>query len=186
MDYVLTNEYRVLALDPSHRGLGFVVLEGPDRLIDWGVRQAAGDTDAEKNTACVAIARQLIDQYRPHALAIEDCAGDDSRRRPRARELLEAIRKMAREKRVKVMDFSPERVRRAFAPKKDVIAAAIAGRFPELASRLPKARTLTMSAQYGMPVFDAMAFALTLFHFRNRRNAAEQRRALASAFGALK
>ncbi len=185
MDYILTSEVRVLALDPSHRGLGFAVLEGPERLVDWGVREAEGSAD-EKNAACVAIAKQLIDQYRPHALAIENCTSEDSRRCARARELLEAISKTAREKHVKVVDFSPDRVRRAFAPKKDVIAAAIAGRFPELALRLPKVRNLTMSEQYGMPVFDAMAFALTFFYFRNRRAAAEQRKAFASAFAALK
>ncbi len=185
MIYILPNELRVLAIDPCHRGLGFVVLEGPERLLDWGMRLAEG-TDAEKNAACVAIARNLIDQYRPHALAIEDCSGEDSRRCARARELLEAIRKTAREKRIKVVDFSPERVRRAFAPKKDMIAAAIAGRFPELAPRLPKVRNLTMSEQYGMPVFDAMAFALTLFYFRNRRAVAERRKAFASAFAAMK
>jgi len=30
---------RVLAIDPSTRGFGFAVLEGPSRLIDWGVKE---------------------------------------------------------------------------------------------------------------------------------------------------
>jgi hypothetical protein len=61
-------------------------------------------------------------------------------------------------------------------------AAAIAGRFPEIASRLPKARTLTMSEQYEMPVFDDMAFAQAFFYFRNRKRLLEQRKLLKSAF----
>ncbi len=76
------------------------------------------------------------------------------------------------------MDLSHSRVERAFAPKK---AAAIAGRFPELAPRLPRTRTLTMSEQYQMPVFDAMAFALTFFYFRNRKRLLEERKARVKA-----
>src|SRR5207244_2657890 len=114
MDYLLTNEIRVLAIDPSVRGLGFAVLEGPDQLLDWGMKQATGD----KNTECAKIVKQLIDQYRPHALAIENCTGDGSRRSQRVRALLEMIRAEARTSGVKILDFSPDRVREAFAPKR--------------------------------------------------------------------
>src|SRR5712692_4941825 len=169
MDYILTNQLRVLAIDPSTKGLGFAVLEGPERLIDWGIKQAAGETDDAKNTECAKIVAELIDRYRPRILALEDAAADDSRRCERVEKLLAAIRQLAREKRVKVLDFTPERVRKAFTPTKDVIAAAIAGRFPELGPRLPRPRTLTMSEQYEMPVFDAMAFALAYFHLRDRK-----------------
>jgi hypothetical protein len=50
---------------------------------------------------------------------------------------LDQIRRFAREKRVGVLEVTPARVRHAFAPTKDMIAAAIAGRFPELGPRLP-------------------------------------------------
>jgi hypothetical protein len=36
------NEKRVLAIDPTHRGFGYVILEGPERLIDWGTRHVPG------------------------------------------------------------------------------------------------------------------------------------------------
>src|SRR5712692_6710661 len=178
MDYILTNQLRVLAIDPSTKGVGFAVLEGPERLIDWGIKQAEGETDDAKNAECAKIVAELIDRYRPRILALEDAAADDSRRCERVQNLLSAIRQLAREKRVKVLDFTPERVRKAFAPTKDVIAAAIAGRFPELGPRLPRTRTLTMSEQYEMPVFDAMAFALTFLYFRNRKRLREERKAL--------
>ena len=181
MDYLLTNQVRVLAIDPSSRGLGFAVLEGPERLIDWGVRQAAAESDEAKNAECVKTVAELIDRYQPHALAIEDAATDDSRRCERVQRLLEEIRALARDKRIKVMSLTPERVRSAFAPTKDVIAAAIAGRFPELAPRLPRPRTLTMSEQYEMPVFDAMAFAQAFFCFRNRKRLREERKLLRAA-----
>src|SRR5260370_33776449 len=169
MDYILTNQLRVLAIDPSTKGIGFAVLEGPERLIDWGIKQAEGETDDAKNAECAKILAELIDRYRPRILALEDAATDDSRRCERVEKLLAAIRQLAREKRVKVLDFTPERVRKAFTPTKDVIAAAIAGRFPELQPRLPKPRTLTRSEQDQMPVFAAMACAHPVFHFRSRK-----------------
>jgi hypothetical protein len=179
MDYILTDELRVLAIDPSTRGLGFAIFEGPHRLLDWGVKQAEGD----KNGECVRIVKELIDQYQPHVLVLENVAGKHSRRRARVRELLQAIRDAARQKGVKVLEETPERVRRAFVPKKDTIAAAIAGRFPELGSRLPKPRTLTMPEHPAMPVFDATAFALSYFYFRNRKRIGEERKAIRAVFG---
>jgi RNase H-fold protein (predicted Holliday junction resolvase) len=178
MDYILPDELRVLAIDPSTRGLGFAVLEGPHRLLDWGVKQAPDN----KNAECVRIVKDLIEQYRPHVLVLENVEGSDSRRRPRVRELLQAIRETARQQGVKVMEETPERVRTAFTPKKDTIAAALAGRFPELAARLPKPRTLTMPEHSAMPVFDATAFAMTFFYFRNRKRLGEERKAIRAAF----
>jgi RNase H-fold protein (predicted Holliday junction resolvase) len=178
MDYILPEELRVLAIDPSTRGLGYAILEGPHRLLDWGVKQATDD----KNAECVRIVKNLIKQYRPHVLVLENVEGNDSRRRTRVRELLQAIRETARQLGVKVMAETPERVRTAFTPKKDMIAAALAGRFPELASRLPKPRTLTMPEHSAMPVFDATAFAMTFFHFRNRKRLHDERTAIRSAF----
>lgn len=179
MDYILTDELRVLAIDPSTRGLGFAVLEGPRRLLDWGVREAAGD----KNAECVRIVLELIDHYHPHVLVLENTAAEASRRRMRVRELLEAIRAAARQKGVKVLEETSGRVRRAFVPKKDTIAAAIAGRFPELASRLPRPRKCGDNEHSAMPVFDAMAFAMTFFHFRERKQLCEERKAIRAALG---
>jgi hypothetical protein len=79
------------------------------------------------------------------------------------------------------VDETPDRVRRAFVPKKDTIAAAIAGRFPELAPRLPKPRTLTMPEHSAMPIFDATAFATAFFYFRNRKRLEQERKAIRSA-----
>lgn len=43
MSPAYTNDIRVLAIDPSTRGFGFAVLEAPNRLIDWGVKEARTD-----------------------------------------------------------------------------------------------------------------------------------------------
>jgi hypothetical protein len=179
MDYILTNELRVLAIDPSTRGLGFAVFEGPHQMLDWGVREATEN----KNAKCVEIVVDLIDHYHPHVLVLENAESKISLRRARVRELLAKIRDAARQKGVKVLEETSERVRHAFMPKNDTIAAAIAGRFPELASRLPKPRTLTMPEHSAMPVFDATAFAMTFFYFRERKQRLDEWKTIRSAFG---
>src|SRR6266511_1780791 len=37
---------RVLAIDPGGPRFGFAVLEGPDRLVDWGLRKVKGGKTA--------------------------------------------------------------------------------------------------------------------------------------------
>ena len=169
---------RVLAVDPCTDGIGFAVLEGPERLIDWGVKQVAAD---DKNAQSVGIIEDLIERYRPHALVLEDPNAKESRRSERVRELLDAIRQAAKDKRIKVLDVTPDRVRQAFAPTKDNVAASIAGLFPELGPQLPRPRKCGDSEAYAMPVFDAAAFAQTFFHFKKRKQAAEDRQAVREA-----
>ena len=43
MSRAYTKDICVLAIDPSTRGFGFAVLEGPNRLIDWGVKETKVD-----------------------------------------------------------------------------------------------------------------------------------------------
>ena len=34
------HQKRIITIDPVTRGFGFAVLEGPEDLIDWGVKEA--------------------------------------------------------------------------------------------------------------------------------------------------
>jgi hypothetical protein len=114
-------------------------------------------------------------------LVLENAAAKDSRRRARVQQLLDAIRQAVRSKGVKVLEMTPDRVKRAFVPKKDTVAAAVAGRFPELASRLPRPRKCGDNEHSAMPGFDAMAFAMTFFHFRERKQRLEEWKTIRSA-----
>ena len=153
---------RVLAIDPISRGFGFVVLEGPDRLIDWGVVHVRN----AKHKGCLSRIGQLIDQYIPDTLVTEDVTASGSRRGARVRNLVEAIQILAKEKRVACRKVSRQGVRRAYsgsgAQTKHQIASVIADRFPELRSRLPRPRKCYESADDRMAIFDAASFALAL------------------------
>lgn len=67
---------RILAIDPTHRGFGFVVLEGGSELLDWGTRYVSHP----KHDASIEKVDRLIEEYEPATLVLEDPTGDGSRR----------------------------------------------------------------------------------------------------------
>lgn len=154
---------RVLGIDPYSRGFGFAVLKGPDRLVDWGIKECRGD----KNSECLEETERLIDYYRPDVIAIEDCSHKGSRRCHRVRELIQSIFKLALARRIKVKTVSMAKVKDRFsevgAQTKHEIATAIARRFPELRTYLPRKRECYMSEDPRMSVFDSIAYSLYLY-----------------------
>ena len=66
-----TKDIRVLAIDPSTRGFGFAVLEGPNRLIDWGVKE----TKTDKKRRTLKLIEDIIDRYQPRVIVVEDYKG---------------------------------------------------------------------------------------------------------------
>src|SRR5713226_8264760 len=110
MSYSRMREIRVLAVDPSTRGFGFAVLEGPNRLIDWGVKE----TRSNKNTKSLKLIAGLIDRYQPSAIVVEDYAAKGSHRCRRVEELINDISKLALKRKVKVRSFSRVKIKQAF------------------------------------------------------------------------
>jgi Holliday junction resolvasome RuvABC endonuclease subunit len=155
-----TKDIRVLAVDPSPRGFGYAVLEGPDRLIDWGVKE----TKTDKNKRSLKLIADLIEQYEPSVLVLEDYAGKGSRRCRRVVELIGEISSLALQRKVRVKRFSRAEIKQTFAESgattKYEIAIIIAKRFPELTPRLPRFRKPWMSEDYRMSIFDAVGLAL--------------------------
>jgi len=156
-------EKRVLAIDPTSKGLGFVVLEGPARLVDWGVKQARQG----RTRNCVKQADAMITRYQPDVLVVEDTAAPGSRRYPRVRKLLLNLRTLASKHKVRFRTISQQKVKKLFAvasaATKHQIAVAITDQFRELEPRLPPFRKPWMSEDERMAIFDAAAFALTFY-----------------------
>jgi len=105
---------RVLAIDPTHRGFGFAVLEDSGRLVDWGVKDLSGGRPA----AWLKAVRDLVAWYLPDALAVEDCAARESRRGRHARAFTAKVLALAKELKVgrsvcaRAMSDSPVPARR--------------------------------------------------------------------------
>ena len=162
-------EKRILAIDPANKGFGFAVMEGPETLIDWGIKGVKG----KKSVSFLESISGLIDQYEPDLVVFEDWSGAGSRRCKRIQEVLNGIHELCNKKKVKARSFSRSQVRRAFsgsdASTKHQIAQAIAQRLPELAPRLPPFRKCWMSEDYRMNIFDAVSLGITLSE--NKRTA---------------
>lgn len=169
MNRINSKHVRVLAIAPSTRGFGFAVLEGPETLVDWGVKSIKGD----KNARSLAKVEELIAHYRPGVMVFQDNSTKSSRRSARIRELGQKIIAMASSRNVRVALFSQEQVRRVFFANdpgtKHALAEILAKRFPEeLGFRLPPKRRPWMSEDYRMDIFGAVSLALTFFYSKNK------------------
>lgn len=163
-----TTTKRILAIDPIYRGFGFAVLEGPRRLVDWGVAGSA-DRDVSESVKRVV---DLVERYGPDVVVTEKVEAVGGRRRMRARRLIALVEEVAtanaakvgRVPRLELLEEFPEM--RPFS--KDRVAAVIAARFPELRSSLPAVRRPWMSEDTRMAIFDAVAFGLAYLSRRER------------------
>lgn len=165
------SHHRVLGIAPCVQGIGFVVFDGPELPIDWGVKWARGD----KNEKGVASMASLIQRYRPDLVVFEDHRGEGSRRAKRIEDLLDAIASLAARRGIPFARYSRNRVRRHFAAEgaatKYQIAAVISEAFPELAPRLPAVRKIWLPEHANMSLFDAAALVLTCFAERTDTSA---------------
>jgi RNase H-fold protein (predicted Holliday junction resolvase) len=157
--------HRVLAIDPTNRGFGFAVLEGPTRLVDWGVKRVKG---TNVNGACLAAVVRMMRWYEPDVLVLEDCGTRGARRRQRTSALIEDLAELAERRQMRCSRVPWTTVREPCGNRpgatKEQIAAALATRFPELARHLPPHRKPWMSEDVRMSVFDAVALAVAWFH----------------------
>jgi len=163
---------RVLAIDPITWGYGFAILDGPQSLIDWDL-QGTSRREEPRERWCLRQIGVLIDRYGPDRIVVEDCLDARSRRGKRSRQLIARIITLADERGIPARRISRSQVHRSFAPAgactKYKIALAIAGRFPEVAWRLPPIRKPWMSEDARMGIFDAIALALAFYAPRSGR-----------------
>jgi hypothetical protein len=166
-----TPKTRVLSIDPTTKGFAFVVFEGPELLLDWGVSDVSPD---RKNALCLTRIESLLSRYVPDVVVLEAYDGKGSHRRRRVRSLIRSIRRLATRKGFRSRAFPRAEIRRAFAAlgkaTKHPIASEIARRFPELAPRLPQARKFYESEDERMSIFDAASLALTYFAAHEKRS----------------
>lgn len=162
-----TKVRRILAVFPTTFGFGFVVFEGPLRLVDWGVKRIASKDHNENLTKIEA----CVEWFEPDTLVVENIAGGGSSKSKRIARLIRTVARRARKQRIHVEAFSRDRIRQAFsavgATTKHEIATVVAKDYEPLAPLLPTKRRIWMTENPRMGVFDAAALALTYFHFEH-------------------
>jgi hypothetical protein len=147
----------VLAMDLRPLSFGFAVFEGPDELLDWGIKNFRHGINAAKVPMDVKLA-MLLDQYTPNVLVIS---------KPKTSALNGMVRAaLAQDRRISVRLISRTAVRNAFPGNnhnKHQIATAIAAHFPELSPRLGHQRKLWEAEPYSAKLFDAAALGVAFF-----------------------
>lgn len=157
---------RVLAIDPTSKGIGFAVLEGPDRLVAWGVKYASENRECRKQAAA------LIVRFQPDVLVVERTDVRGCRRWRRALRLIESLAALAGRRRLRARRVSRRAMLRFFAQSgsagKHQIAVALSLQFPELSPYLPPERKFDEGENARMSIFDALAFAITYYESQRR------------------
>ena len=153
---------RVLALDVRPQKYGFAVLEGPDALLDWGVRSC-------RNGQIVRTGRidSLLQSYSPHFVVIRRREHNSRKAANAVRALIAKITTEARRYSVKTRFISGKRIRRLFerygCMNKHEIASLLAEWFDEIRWKLPTKRRPWESEKYNTLIFDGVATGIAFF-----------------------
>jgi hypothetical protein len=156
---------RILAIDVRLRKFGFVVLEGPQHLLEWGVKnyRSAGNDDAAVAQKRVV---SLLTLLSPSVVVMKHTLDRNKNRRLRNEPIVEAIEEAAGRQSAEVALIRRREVQSVFGQPgitKYEIAARIATLFPELAWKLPPMRKFYENEHYNTSIFDAASLGLTYF-----------------------
>lgn len=152
---------RVLAVSLSSRGFGHAVMEGDNRLVDYGHKVLNDD----KNARSLAHVEKLIVRNAPDTLVLSDVNAKGVHRAPRIKDLNQRILALAKSHKLKTVKISALELRNRLLGRevgtRQEIAELLAARFPdELALRLPNRRKPWESEDARMDIFEATGLAV--------------------------
>ncbi|MBK8245095.1 MAG: hypothetical protein IPK88_16835 [Saprospiraceae bacterium] len=154
----------VYALYPNANGFGFVYLENPRKLLDYGSVRI----NPISNRKVLERIKRSFEYLRPSIVIIQDPEGKASRVGRRVRRLIDKIIVLASEEKLKVVQYSRDQVRDVFeqfgAVTKYEISKVLLTEFKELELRKPKKRKTWESESHNMPIFDALSLALVWYY----------------------
>lgn len=153
----------VYAIYPNSTGFGFVYLENPRKLLDYGIVKVS-PLSARKILERI---KSSFDYFRPSIVIIQDPDGIYARTGRRIRRLIAKIKLLAESEDLKVVQYSRDQIRAVFeqfgALTKYEIAKVLLTEFTELQRKEPRKRKTWESESHTMPLFDALSLGLTWF-----------------------
>ena len=157
MEHVRHDQDLVLGVAPNARGFGFVVLEYPSMVLDWGAKRIGSKSEKRVERAIIGI----FDRYQPAAVICR-VPGSKAERTSYSDLVLRMVADIAcnRDALLRMEDgrgIAGHFARHHGTRNKDDVARVVAGHFPELRRLLPKRRRLWMSEHPTMGIFDAAA-----------------------------
>jgi hypothetical protein len=165
---------RIVALDLHPRSFGYVVVESPKRLLDWGVSSYRG-THGAGNVLVRKRLRQLLDLWRPAALVLHNPSKKSRRPNPKKDRLLERIVTEAKSRRIIVRPVKSSADQAKILTKYEN-ARRVAEHFPVLTRELPPKRKAWESEHYRMSIFTAAALAMAQLHAKSASTPAMPKR----------
>lgn len=153
-------------MDLRLRSYGYVVFEGPDRLLDWGVRSFRSGVNAVQVPMRKKFAK-LLDEFSPSDVVAKDLSERQGITGRKLRKITEVVRREATKRAIPLRFLKPGALEAAFGGEdrltKYAVASALAQRFPELSWRLPPKRKPWQSEDYRTSIFDAAALGAAYF-----------------------
>jgi hypothetical protein len=151
---------RLLSVDVRSAKFGFVVFEGPDTLLDFGVRSYTRQCGPINATAGRSFLR-LVDLHAPSLIVLRVAPSRLDKRTRRAKIAARALRQISKRRSIPLRCLSRGTIKKFFRSQglttKHRIASFLAERFPDLAWKLPPQRRLWQPERHRMSVFDAAA-----------------------------
>jgi hypothetical protein len=151
---------RLLALEIRASKLGFIVLEVPERLLDWGVRSFGEQNQRIRSTVSDRITT-LLAFHNPLVVVVRVRKYHTDIQNKKFLAVVAAIRAETRRNSKELFVLTTRQVRDHFAYRGQVtkhdIAASLANQFEELSWKLPRRRKAYQSEAPAMLVFDALA-----------------------------
>ena len=148
----MRSQRRVLALEVVSTSFAFAVLEGPERLVEWGSRDVSSDT-----SRFISKLEREAERYRPDVLVIEDPGL--SRKGERTRSHLAWAEEWGSEHGLNVAAISTEAFREyclALAPTKQERAEHLSELFAELEPFVPAPRKVWEAESKRLTTFVAV------------------------------
>jgi hypothetical protein len=149
---------RILVLDVHPLRFGFVALEGPHCVLDWGVRSFRRGVNAVKVPMSKKL-ELLLDEYDPKVIVVGEST-------PRVSRRMKTIAKLAANRHLPMFIVKRETIRIPFPhsiQNKHQIAQALGDRYPELSPIVPPKRKSWKPEHYRMDIFNAAALGVAYF-----------------------
>lgn len=153
----------VYAIYPTANGFGFVYMDGPRKLLDYG----AVRINPICNFRILEKIKDSINYFKPAILILLDPESKSSRTGNRIKKLIEKITVHAQSENLQVSHISRDQIRDVFEnfgiSTKFEISQWLLTEFKELETRRPKQRKLWASEDRNMAVFDSLSLAITWY-----------------------
>jgi hypothetical protein len=163
----------VLALEVRLGKIGYVVFQGPTKILDWGVRWLETQ-NGPLRLAVSSRVEALLKIYHPLAVVARNRTFYSAAANSRFATIVSAIRAETSRHSATFKILGKREVRWHFALRgyvtKHEIATSLSGYFEELSWKLPARRKPYESEAHAMVVFDAAANGLAFYGRRARQD----------------